>query len=253
MYENALILLNEIEKLNCKAYIVGGYPRDKYLNIYTTDIDICTNMKYEDLKKYFDVKERGYGSYILNYNGYSYDVTTFRKDTEYINHRSPKIEYVETLEEDLKRRDFIINTLCIDKCGEYVDILGAKNDLDNKIIRCVISDDKKIEEDALRIMRAIRLATVLNFELSPSLKEAIVKNKHLLKELSYFRKREELDKIFDSNNKEIGINLLKELKLDIELELDFSLVDYTKDKYGIWKSLDYKKYPFSKEELKKLI
>lgn len=218
MYNLALEILKEINKNNYEAYIIGGYPRDLYLGIDNLDIDICTNAKYEDLINIFkdyEIINRGFGSVILKYKDNEFEITTFRKEYEYEKNRFPKkIEFVNTLEEDLKRRDFVINTLCMDSNGDYVDILNAKDDLDNKIIRCVGNSDKKIEEDILRSLRAIRFATILNFKLDDNLKGSIKKYSHLITNLSNKRIQEEMNKIINSDNKEYGLLLIKELEID---------------------------------------
>lgn len=214
MYDVAIQILNKIKEIGFEAYIVGGYPRDLYLGFNNSDIDICTNAKYEDLKDYFEISKGNFGSMRLKYKDQEFEITTFRKESEYDKNRFPKnIEFVNTLEEDLERRDFVINTLCIDKNGKYVDILGAKEDIDNKIIRCVGDSDYKISQDILRSLRAVRFATILNFQIDDRLKESIKKYSYLLDNLSDKRKKEELDKILNSNNKEYGLSLLRELDI----------------------------------------
>jgi len=215
MYKDALEILNIINDLGYESYIIGGYPRDLYLGIENPDIDMCTNAKFEDLKDTFEIISNNFGSMTLIYKDYKYEITTYRKEYEYEKNRFPKkIEFVNTLEEDLKRRDFVINTLCIDKDGNYIDLLGSKKDLDNKIIRCVGNSDLKISEDILRSLRAIRFATILNFEIDETLKQSIKKYNYLLDNLSDKRKKEELDKIMNSNNKEYGLFLIKDLELE---------------------------------------
>lgn len=218
MFECAIEILNKIGN-QYEAYIIGGYPRDLYIGNINKDIDITTNATKEQLKEIFkeyEIIERGFGSVILSYNNYQFEITTYRKEIGYTKNRFPKkIEYVNTLEEDIKRRDFVINTLCIDKNGEYVDLLDARKDIDNKIIRCVGNSDLKIEEDILRSLRAIRFATILNFKLDDELKQSIKKYSYLLDNLSNKRKEEELNKILSNKNKEYGISLMKELKINI--------------------------------------
>jgi tRNA nucleotidyltransferase (CCA-adding enzyme) len=186
------------------------------------DIDITTSATLDELKEIFkdyEIVDRNFGSVILIYNGYKFEITSYRKEFGYTKNRFPKkIEYVKSLEEDLKRRDFIMNTLCIDENGSYVDLLNAKEDIDNKIIRCVGNSDEKISEDILRSLRAIRFATILNFKLDDDLKKSIKKYNYLIDTLSDKRKKEELDKILNSKNKEYGINLLKELEINIILK-----------------------------------
>lgn len=218
MYDLALNLLNEINDLGFESFMIGGYPRDKYLNIYNEDIDICTSATYDDLKDYFEIIKCNFGSMVLKYNGFEFEITTYRKESDYDKNRFPKkIEFVDSLEEDLKRRDFVINTLCINKNGEYVDLLNAKEDLNNKIIRCVGDSDYKISQDILRSLRAIRFAVYLNFDIDINLKKSIKKYGYLLDNLSIKRKEEEINKIL-SYDKEYGISLLKELEIFEYLE-----------------------------------
>ena len=175
-----LEILKEIEKYGFKAYFVGGYPRDKYMGKESTDFDICTNARPEQLEKIFDCDMRyaAYGNVRTIYKDREYEITTFRKDFDYKNYRQPKIEFINNLELDLQRRDFTINTLCIDSNGNYVDLLNARKDIDNKIVKTVGNSDLKIEEDALRIIRALRFASDLNFNLDESLKISIKKYKN---------------------------------------------------------------------------
>lgn len=223
MYNASLKILEKINNSGFKAYVVGGYVRDLYLNKRSADVDICTNATPKELKDIFGdamLPSVNYGSVTVRYKNIRFEITTFRKDIKYENNRLPvKIKYIDELIEDLKRRDFRINTLCMDANGQIIDLLGAKEDLDNKIIRMVGNPKKRLKEDALRILRAVRFATILNFELDANLKKYIKKYGYLLKKLSYYRKQSELDKIFTSSNVEYGIKLLKELDLVKHLEL----------------------------------
>lgn len=254
MYETALRLLKEINKFGFKAYIVGGYPRDLYMHRNSTDVDICTNARPKDLKKIFKktaLSQPEYGSITVISNGIRFEITTFRKEIKYKDNRFPiKIKYINSLINDIKRRDFTINTLCIDSDGKTIDLINAIEDIDNKIIRCVGEASVKIEEDILRTLRAIRFATVLNFEIEESLKKAIKKNGHLLKKLSYHRKKEELEKIFSNPNCLYGLQLIKELEIDKHLDLNnFDNVKVTSTSLGIWAQLDVlSAYSFSKNE-----
>lgn len=192
MFEDALEILKKIKELGYEAYIVGGYPRDKYLNINSLDIDMCTNMTPDLVKMHFNItKDNGYGSLVIDN---TYEITTYRKDI-YDESRFPKIEYVDTLDEDLFRRDFTINTLCIDYNGKYIDKLGSLQDLDNKIIKTIKDSDISFKEDPLRIIRALRFKIDLNFSLNNDIIESIKRNKHYLKKISKKRIDREIDKI----------------------------------------------------------
>ena len=259
MNDVALKVIKKINNNGYLAYLVGGYPRDLYINRVSLDYDICTNATPKELKEIFGesiLPAEQYGSVTLITQGIRFEITTFRKDIKYLNNRKPiEIEYVDNLLDDLKRRDFTMNTMCIDSDGVIIDLLNGKEDIDNKLIRTVGNADLKIYEDSLRILRAIRFATVLDFELDEELKNAIKKHGELLKNLSYYRKKEELDKIFSSPNRMKGINLIKELELEEDLELS-NLDELIPTTYliGIWSQLDVlNKYTFNNAEKDSII
>lgn len=259
MNETALKILKKINSNGYLAYLVGGYPRDLYMGRDSLDYDICTNATPKELKKIFGnsiLPAEQYGSVTLIIHNIRFEITTFRKDIKYINNRKPiEIEYINSLVEDLKRRDFTMNTMCIDSNGNLIDLLNGRYDIENQVIKTVGNADLKIYEDSLRILRAIRFATVLNFKLDEDLKKAIKKHKGLLKSLSYYRKKEELDKIFSSNNSRYGINMIKELELEEDLELsNLDKLIPTTYLIGIWAQLDVlDKYCFNNTERDSII
>ncbi len=256
MLKNALKILNKIEENGFKAYIVGGFVRDYVLGINSKDVDIATSATPKDIMEIFKnsvLPKVEYGSVTLYIKDERYEITTFRKEIRYINNRKPiEIEYIDDLLEDLKRRDFKMNTLCMDKAGKIIDLFDGKKDIENKVINTVGDSDYKFSQDSLRILRAIRFATILNFKLSDEVKNAIINNKYLLKNLSYNRKKQELDKIFSSNNSKYGVELLLELELDKELEIyNLDKINLSNDIIGIWASLDISegyKHEFSSSE-----
>lgn len=254
MLKTALNVLKKIEQNGFEAYIVGGYPRDYYLKKDSLDIDICTNATPKDMLNIFpniNLSNAKYGSVSLNTNNIRFEITTFRKEYQYINHRLPaEIKYIDSLMDDLQRRDFTINTLCINSSGTMIDLMGAKNDIENKVIRMVGDPKIRLKEDSLRILRAVRLATTLNFELDNHLKKYIKKYSYLLRNLSYYRKKDELDKIFSSCNNDYGIKLIKDLKLYKHLGLkNFKRVKSINSLIGIWAQLEVdSNYIFSKNE-----
>lgn len=254
MYNASLEILKKINDNGFKAYVVGGYVRDLYLNKRSVDVDICTNATPKQLKEIFGnlmLPKESYGSVTIRYKNIRFEVTTFRKDIKYENHRAPiKIKYIDSLIDDLKRRDFTINTLCMDEHGEIIDLLGATDDLDNKVIKVVGSPKKKLKEDVLRILRAIRFATILNFTLDDSVKKYIKKYGYLLENLSYERKKEELEKIFTSKNASYGVNLIIELGIDKYLELNnLDKLVIVPSLIGIWSQLGVgDTYPFSNDD-----
>ena len=253
MKELGLEIINKLYQNGYNAYIVGGYVRDSLLGINSNDVDITTNAKPKEIKEIFPdciIKSDSYGAVIINYKKYRFDVTTMREEMEYLDSRHPSgVIYVDDLKKDLLRRDFTINALCFDKDGKLIDLIGGKSDLDKKVIRTIGDSNKSFSDDALRILRAIRFASLLNFNLSDEVKEAIKKNKHLLSKLSSSRKKEELDKIFGSKKAYEGIKLIKELELDKELKLTNldKIADYS-DIVGIWAMINTNEYDFSVSE-----
>lgn len=254
MKEKALEVLKIFESHGYEAYIVGGYVRDTLIGKKTLDIDICTSATPKEIIKIFDqvqVSDFSYGSVVILYKNIKFDVTTFRKDIKYEDNRKPiKIKYITNLKDDLLRRDFTINTLCINSKGEIIDLLNAKIDLENKLIKTVSNPKNKIKQDSLRILRAIRFATILDFDIEDKTKKAITKYGHLLRKLSVNRKKEELTKIFSCPNKEKGRRLLLELKLDKHLGLNnLDKITLCDDIIGIWSQLEITEdYPFTKLE-----
>ena len=153
MEEKALKVLQLLEENGYESYIVGGYVRDKLLGIVSNDIDICTSATPKEIKEIFkSSSSSNYGSVNITYKNTNFDITTFRKDIKYINNRVPiKLKYIKSVKKDLLRRDFTINTLCIDSNGKILDMLNIKTDLKEKIIKTVGKPRYKLKEDYLRI------------------------------------------------------------------------------------------------------
>lgn len=254
MLDVALKLLKKINDNGYQAYIIGGFVRDHILGIESNDIDITTNATPKELVEIFPdsyLPPDDYGSVTVMYKNIRFEITTFRKEINYVDHRHPdQIEYIDDLYQDLLRRDFTINAICMNSNGEIIDFLNGQKDLENHVIKTIGDAKEKFKDDALRILRAIRFATILNFELDCEVISAINEYKHLLKNLSYNRKREELDKIFASGYAKEGINLLLKFGLEKELELNnLSKVTNTTSLIGIWSILDVtSKYPFTNNE-----
>lgn len=247
-------LLKIFEDNNYEAYLVGGFVRDYILKRQSTDVDICTNatpMQIKEIFKEVKLPFESYGSVHLNYKKVDFEITTYRMDLEYKNKRNPsKIMYTDNLEIDLKRRDFTMNTLCMDSSGKIIDLFNNRQDIDNKIIKTVGDANKKLAEDSLRILRAIRFATELNFTIDDELSYAIVQNEYLLSNLSFFRKKQELNRILLSSNVLYGISLLKKYNLDkyLDIQISDNFVK-TSDPIGMWVQLKPSvKYQFTSNE-----
>lgn len=257
MKETALEFINIIEKHGYQAYIVGGFVRDYLLNVESIDIDITTSATPKEIKKIFSnvvfkkgINGENYGSIRVNYKNLVFEVTTFRKELEYLDNRHPSsIIYINDLETDLLRRDFTINAICMNKDGEIIDPLNGKLEITNKVIKTIGDSEKSFKDDALRILRAIRFSITLNFKLDNSVKNGILKCKKYLKNISFERKKIELDKIFASKNAKMGIKLIKEFDLIEFLNLENldRIKDYT-DLMGIWSMINSKYYKFTKHE-----
>ena len=252
MYESSIKILNILENHGYKSYIVGGYVRDKILGIESNDIDIITNAKPDELNKIFNKEcSNNYGCIILPYNGYNFEITTFRKECYKDNDRRPyKIEYIYDLKEDLIRRDFTINSICIDKNENYVDLLNGINDINNKVISVIGDSDKKIYDDPLRILRAIRFASIYDFSLDDNLVSSIIKYKDRLEYISFDRIKEELNIIFRHNKANNAFKLIDDLKLDKVLKISHKNMIIDSDNYiGVWAQISYSDdYNFSKKE-----
>ena len=254
MLNDIVEVLKKIENFGFKAYVVGGFVRDFYRNCENPDIDICTSAKPSDLRSIFgeNISLDQYGSLILNYKEHNYEITTFRKESKYLDNRHPmKVKYVKSLKTDLKRRDFTMNAICLTSDLNYIDIYHGREDINNHLIKMIGKPEKRLKEDSLRILRAIRFATTLDFNLDENLSLAISQSKHLLHNLSYFYKKRELEKIFLSPNISKGVKLILDLGLDIPLELkNLDKLVITTTLIGIWAQLDVVDvYPFNKAEI----
>ncbi len=252
-------ILKYIESHGFVAYIVGGYVRDHLLGIKSVDIDINTNATPKDLMKIFKnickVHEE-YGAVKLKINKQIIDITTFRKEISYKNNKPEKIEYTSSLEEDLKRRDFKMNTLCMDSEENIIDLLDGKNDITNKIITPVKDVNILFKEDKTRILRALRFMCELNFKLDQDIIDYIVKNKHELKEINIVKRKEELDKIFKTKNVRRFLNFIKDYNLEDYLGIYSNEFKETDTIIGVWSQLkfsdEYKFTKYDKENIKKI-
>ena len=207
-------ILTKIETEGYEAYVVGGYVRDLLVGIASYDIDICTNATPKELMKIFpSASPKNLGGIDFKIKEYHIEITSYREEIKYKNRKPIEFNYVNNLMVDLQRRDFTINALCMNSLGEIIDLVGGIDDLSNLKVKMIGDEKIKIKEDPLRILRAIRIATILNFNLDKNLYKAVEQNKDLIKTLSNTRIKEELDKILLSKNVKKGLNLLNDLGL----------------------------------------
>lgn len=247
-------ILEKLENNGYIAYIIGGYVRDYLLDKKSYDIDICTNAYPSDVKRLLnlDIKESNYGNITFKIEKYTFTITTFRKEILYKNRKPIKIEYINNLDEDIIRRDFTINTIALDKNNNIIDKLDGMKDLKNKKIK-LIGDSSRLKEDPLRIIRAIRFSTILDFDIDDYLKENIIINKKYVSTIPLNKIKEEIDKILMSNNVKKGFNLLKTFDLLDYIGIKYKSVVYINNLNAMWAQLELiKDYPFTKEDKKEI-
>ena len=180
------------------AYLVGGSVRDYLLKKNFSDLDIATDATPEEMKLFLndvDYTFAKFGSVKVKCYKFSFDVTTFRKESEYRDFRHPgRIEFTRDIKVDALRRDFTINALYLDQNFEVLDLVGGKKDIDDKIIRMIGNPLTRLKEDPLRIVRALRFSYDLDFKIEEELAKAINENVSLLKELNVEKIKQEVSK-----------------------------------------------------------
>ncbi len=197
-------IINKLNNNGYEAYVVGGAVRDLILGLTPLDYDITTSALPNEIMSVF--KENKvfftgvkFGTVTLVYNNKNYEITTFRVDGDYIDNRKPKVvEFTNSLSEDLKRRDFTINSLALN--NKLIDNHNGINDINNKVIKCIGDPNTRFEEDAIRILRAIKFSSKLNFSIDLNTEKAMFDNAYLLKKISIERINKELFKIFEYKN-----------------------------------------------------
>lgn len=201
MPKNVDTAINLLQSAGFEAYAVGGCVRDSLLGKIPNDWDITTSAKPEDMKSVFinfHCIDTGikHGTVTVVIDGEPLEITTFRLDGEYEDNRHPKsVTFTSDLGADLGRRDFTVNAMAYSKMTGTVDLFGGQNDLKNKIIRCVGDPDRRFNEDALRILRALRFASALDFEIEEKTAQSLLKNCALLGNISEERIAKELLKL----------------------------------------------------------
>lgn len=231
-------IITKFQENKAEIYIVGGAVRDLMLGREVTDWDFTTNLTPEEMKKLFPKNSFYNNSFgtlsIVEKDGEIFEVTTFRTERGYSDGRHPdEVKWGKTLEEDLERRDFTINSLALNppalrapslkKGGfenekiEIIDLFGGQKDLENKIVRTVRNPDERFNEDALRLMRAVRIAGQIGFNIEEKTLESIQKNAKLINNIAGERVRDELFKVLLSPTPSKGIELLQQSGLLAEI------------------------------------
>ena len=239
--EYILTCLKQLNSNGYECYVVGGAIRDSLLGRHISDYDLATNATPLDIKNVF-TKEAIYdngikhGTITVIIKSHPIEITTYRIDGEYFDGRHPEsVYYTQSIYEDCKRRDFTINAICYHPKSGFLDFFDGMDDLNNKVIRCIDDPDKRFNEDALRIMRALRFSAQLEFSIEQNTKESIFKNKDLLHKISIERITDEFLKIIKCDNCskiiqeyfEIFSLFIKELKTlnDYQIEKTVSFLD----------------------------
>lgn len=216
-------VVSELKKQGFEAYVVGGCVRDLLRDEKPEDWDIATNAKPEEIQKIMEKTgrktfyENEFWTVGVIWEKETIEITTYRAEAKYSDKRHPdEIRPAKNLGEDLARRDFTINAMAADVSGrkiKIVDPFSGQKDLKGKVIRAVGAPKDRFSEDALRMMRAVRFASVLGFAIEPETLKSIGESSPLLKMISQERIRDELVKIIMSDNAAEGIDLLRETGL----------------------------------------
>ena len=199
--ESAAYVLEKLENAGFEAYVVGGCVRDALLGLEPKDYDVCTNALPEQTETAFAgerVIETGliHGTVTVLIGGQPFEVTTYRVDGDYADHRHPDgVQFVRDLESDLQRRDFTVNAMAYSPRRGLRDPFGGQEDLKRRCIRCVGEAEKRFEEDALRILRALRFAAVYGFDIEKRTADAARARKDELQYVARERVTAELGKL----------------------------------------------------------
>jgi tRNA nucleotidyltransferase (CCA-adding enzyme) len=233
-------ILKQIKRNGYEAYFVGGFVRDRLLGIESKDIDITTSATPEEVISLFNnVKETGkkFGSVTVLADEFRFEVTTFRSDGEYKDNRRPEtVSFSKNVKDDILRRDFTINSFLMDEDENIIDLLDAKSDLENKIIRTINNPVERFNEDALRMLRAFRFVSKLGFDIEENTLHAIANLSASIKDIAIERTMIELSKTFAGKFRNKALKYMIESKTSENL---FGLEDGIK----YISNLDVELYP----------
>ncbi len=214
--KEVIFAINELKKSGFEAYAVGGCVRDFLINKEPKDWDIATSALPEEIQKIFpkNFYENKFGTVTVFVDSFQMEITTYRVDQKYSDKRHPdSVKYTKSLKEDLKRRDFTINAMALGADGEIIDLFDGQKDLKEKLIRAVGNPEERFKEDALRLMRAVRFASQLDFPIERETEKIIRKLSGNIDYISKERIRDELIKIVLSNHPKYGFDLMVKLNI----------------------------------------
>ncbi|MEX2460790.1 MAG: CCA tRNA nucleotidyltransferase [Paenibacillaceae bacterium] len=227
MEQSANRLLDKLLANQFEAYLVGGCVRDRVMHKPVQDYDIATNALPEQVMELFPhtiPTGLKHGTVTVMLGGFPFEVTTYRKESGYDEHRRPEqVEFVSDLQEDLQRRDFTINALAMDTKGAIIDPFEGQKDLQLGIIRCVGNPGDRFQEDALRMLRCVRFAANYSFQIEQATWDALLHNVQLLHFIAMERVRVELEKMLAGAHPYLALELLMESKLLQHLKLELQL------------------------------
>lgn len=211
-FKKAYPVLEKIWEAGFEAYYVGGSVRDRLLGLKVNDVDIATSALPTEIKGIFkrtvDVGIE-HGTVLVLAEGSEYEITTFRTESTYKDFRRPDaVHFVRSLKEDLERRDFTMNAIAMDEIGNLKDPYGGLLDIKEGIIRAVGNPDERFNEDALRMMRAVRFAAQLDFEIEASTLEAIKNHAELLEKIAVERIQVEFEKLLSAAWRQKGLKAM---------------------------------------------
>ena len=213
----AVPVLERINQAGFEVYFVGGCVRDTLLQRPLHDVDLATSAYPQEIKQIFpQTIDTGieHGTVTVIYQKKAYEITTFRTESGYQDYRRPdKVEFVRSLKEDLKRRDFTINALAMNAQGEIIDLFAGMADLQQRQIRAVGVAADRFHEDALRMLRAVRFQAQLNFTIEKQTLAGIQTNAALLSHIATERIREEFIKLMEGSNRQAGLISLYQTQL----------------------------------------
>ncbi|MGF7436521.1 CCA tRNA nucleotidyltransferase [Lentilactobacillus senioris] len=216
-FKQALPILTTITAAGFEAYFVGGSVRDTILNKPIHDVDIASSAYPAEVKNLFKkTVDTGiqHGTVMILDHGHGYEVTTFRTESGYQDYRRPdQVTFVRSLAEDLMRRDFTINALAMNAEGVVTDLFGGLTDLNDHVIKAVGDPAARFHEDALRMMRAVRFSSQLNFQIEAETKQAIASQAELLTKIAMERIHEEFVKLMMGQAASQGVEQLISTKL----------------------------------------
>ncbi|MBK5246199.1 MAG: hypothetical protein JJE49_02855 [Peptostreptococcaceae bacterium] len=205
-------VIKALEAAGFETYAVGGCVRDSLLGLAPSDWDIATAAKIKQITEVLPeakILSEKFGVAQVSFEDGNIDIATFRIEGTYSDHRRPdEVKFITSIEEDLKRRDFTVNAIADNPDKPMVDPFGGREDIKERLIKTVGNPAERFEEDPLRMLRAIRLAAELGFDLHKSVSDGILEKKHLIEGLNKERIRNEFEKIMISKNTGKGLRML---------------------------------------------